>query len=100
MQGQFPLLEGDFDPNEIELLEKNIKGYLSKKAKAKKTKSSISVRILNGYFLNQYPAVTPNSERTSLYKDIVPPKMSFEEALDGVSEVLSNNYNMKIELNW
>lgn len=97
-QTTFPLWKGDFDNNEIEGLEKNLKGYLERKAKMKKLQSSISCRLLNGYFLNQYPPIYPDPENAKMYKDIVPPNMSFSEALEGVSSVLSNNYNIKIDL--
>ena len=48
--------------------------------------------------MNQYPPEMPNpSLKAPLYKDIAPENMSFEEALDDIAQVLSNNYNLQVD---
>lgn len=81
-QATMQLFDGDFDANTIERIEKNLPAYMEKNAKSKKTKAEISFRLLNGYFMNQYPPILPNIDsKTAFYKDIAPENMSFETAL-------------------
>lgn len=81
-QATLTLFEGDFDANNVERMEKNLPAYMEKNAKSKKSKSEISFRLLNGYFMNQYPPILPNiGSKTEFYKDIAPENMSFENAL-------------------
>lgn len=82
MQATLPLLEGDFNMNIIEKLQKNLPATLEEINKTKKIKAEISFRVLNGYFMNQYMPPQPSiSSKKRMFKDMVPPNMSFEEAM-------------------
>lgn len=91
------LFEGDFDNNNIEKLEKNLKGFMQKNESSKKVEAEISFRVLNGYFMNQYPNVRPEPDsKAPFYRDLPPEGMSFDDALEEIASVLSNNYNLQV----
>ena len=47
--------------------------------------------------MNQYPPILPSiGSKTQMYKDIAPENMSFENALEEISSILSSNYNIQI----
>ena len=91
------MFEGDFDNNNIEKLEKNLRSFMTKNEPTKKSDCKLQFRILNGYFMNQYAPVTPNqASKHPLYKNIAPEGMTFQDALEDINSTLSNNYNLQV----
>ena len=49
--------------------------------------------------MNQYFPALPNPKnKAPFYKDLEPEGMSYEDALEEINSILSNNYNLQI--NW
>jgi hypothetical protein len=66
-------------------------------SKNKKSKATISIRMLNGFFMNQFMPVMPDpTNKMPMYQDIVPEGMDFDTALDHCMNVIGNNYNLQI----
>jgi hypothetical protein len=65
--------------------------------KSKKNKASISVRILNGYFMNQFLPPQPDpTDKTLFYKDIAGSNNDFGTTLEHCMNIIGNNYNLQI----
>ena len=48
------MYDGDFDSNTVGNLEKNLPKFMNGINKNKKSECNLSLRILNGYYMNQF----------------------------------------------
>lgn len=87
--------EGDFDDDTIVEIEKDAKSYLDSTSKAPRIRSSVDIRILNGYFPHQFQPILPSKKSKSpKFKDMAPSDKSLQDAIEEIETLLLRNYNL------